>query len=142
MKILFIIYADMDSMLEKIDAYHNNPEKSSATKINKHATSGYSLFTHCSFDATKNSHDYYGGEYCMKNFLQSLKLHATKTISYERKNWYHSQVKEVNHTASKKFIIYAKKNLVLIIKIKNTIKYETIVIAKENIEVLLITYEI
>ena len=73
MKILFIIYADMDSMLEKIDTYHNNPEKSSATKINKHATSGYSLllYTHCSFDATKYSHDYYGGEYCRKIFYRA-----------------------------------------------------------------------
>ena len=34
---------------------HNNPEKSSTTKINKHNPSGYSLFTHCSFDVTKIS---------------------------------------------------------------------------------------
>ena len=45
-------------LLEKIDTCHNNPEKSSATKINKHTTSRYSLFTHCSFDVTKNRHGY------------------------------------------------------------------------------------
>ena len=34
----------------------NNPNESSATEINKHIPSGYSLFTHCSFDpAKKNS---------------------------------------------------------------------------------------
>ena len=36
---------------------HNNPEKSSTTKINKHIPSDYSLFTHCSFDLTKNKLD-------------------------------------------------------------------------------------
>ena len=38
---------------------HNDPDKSSTTKINKHIPSGYSLFTHCSFDTTKNKLDYY-----------------------------------------------------------------------------------
>ena len=46
-KILFIIYADTESLLEKIDTCHSNPEKSSTTKTNKHTTSGYSLFMHC-----------------------------------------------------------------------------------------------
>ena len=34
---------------------HNNSEKLSTTKINKHIPSGYSLFTHCSFDTTRIS---------------------------------------------------------------------------------------
>ena len=58
-KALFIIYADTESLLTKIDRVHSNPESSSATKINKHRTGGYSLFTNCSFDATKNKRDYY-----------------------------------------------------------------------------------
>ena len=46
----------MDPLLgKKIDTYQSNPEKSLATKINKHTASGYSLFTHCSFDITKKS---------------------------------------------------------------------------------------
>ena len=53
LKIPFIICTDMESLLEKIDTSHNNPEKPSATKINKHAASGYSLFTHSWFDNTK-----------------------------------------------------------------------------------------
>ena len=51
MKALFSFYADMDSLLEKIDACHS----SAKTKINKHAASGYSLFTYCSFDARKRA---------------------------------------------------------------------------------------
>ena len=46
MKVPFIIYADLESLLEKMNSCHNNPEKSSATKINKHTPSGYSLFIH------------------------------------------------------------------------------------------------
>ena len=64
---------------------HSNPEKSSTTKINKHTTSGYSLFTHCSFDTTKNKFDYYRGKNCMKNVSLDLREHATKIINYEKK---------------------------------------------------------
>ena len=35
-KIRFIIYADMEALLDKIDICHSNSEKSSTTKINKH----------------------------------------------------------------------------------------------------------
>ena len=48
MKAPFIIYADMQSSLEKISTCHNNLNGLSTTKINKHTPSGYSLFTHCS----------------------------------------------------------------------------------------------
>ena len=64
---------------------YNNPEKSSTTKINKHTPSGYSLFTHCSFDRTKNNLDYYRNKNCMKNFCLDLREHATKITNYEKK---------------------------------------------------------
>ena len=51
----------------------NDPEKSSTTKLNKHTPSGYSLFTHCSFDTTKNKLDYDRGEDCLKIFCEHLK---------------------------------------------------------------------
>ena len=50
MKSPFIVYADLECLLEKTSTCYNNPEKSSTAKINKHTPSGYSLFTHCSFD--------------------------------------------------------------------------------------------
>ena len=46
MKVPFTIYADLDSLLQKTSTCHNNLEKSSTTKINKHTPSGYALFTH------------------------------------------------------------------------------------------------
>ena len=76
-KVPFFICADMESLLEKIDTGHNNPEKSSTTKINKHTASSYSLFTHCSFDVTKNKHDYYRDKDCMKNFWKDLNRRST-----------------------------------------------------------------
>ena len=81
MKIPFIIYADLESLPEKMNNCHSNSGKSSTTKINKHAPSGYSLFTHCSFDATKNKLDHYRAKNCMINFCLDLREHATKTIN-------------------------------------------------------------
>ena len=85
MKVPFIIYTDLKSLLEKMNTCHNNPKKLSTTKINKHAPSGYSLFTHCSFDTTKNKLDYYRDKSCMKNFCLDLREHSTKIINYEKK---------------------------------------------------------
>ena len=53
MKAPLIIYADMESLLEIINTFHNNPEKSSTTKVNKHIPSCYPLFTHCSNGSIK-----------------------------------------------------------------------------------------
>ena len=85
MRVPFIIYADLECLLEKMNICHNNPEKSSTTKINKHTPSGYLLFTHCSFDRTKNKLDYYRGKNCMKSFCLDLRKNATKIINYEKK---------------------------------------------------------
>ena len=85
MRLPFIIIADLQCLLEKTNTCHNNPEKSSTTKINKHTPSGYSLFTVCSFDRTKNKLDYHRGKNCMKNFYLDLRQHAIKIINYEKK---------------------------------------------------------
>ena len=57
MKLPFIIYAAMESLLEKVNICHNNSKRSSTTVINKHTSSGCSLFTHFLFDAIKNKFD-------------------------------------------------------------------------------------
>ena len=85
MKVPFIIYGDLESLLEEMNTCHNNPEKSSTIKINKHTPSGYSLFAQCSFDTTKNKLDYYSGKNCKKNFCLDLREHATKIINYKKK---------------------------------------------------------
>ena len=47
--------------------------------------SGYSIFTHCSFDQTKNKLNHYRGKDCMKKFCKDLRKHAIKIINYEKK---------------------------------------------------------
>ena len=89
MKVPFIVYADLESLLEKMSTCHSNSEKSSAIKINEHKPSGYSLFTHCSFNLTKNKLDYFRGKDCMERFCKNLEEHETKIINYEEKRRYH-----------------------------------------------------
>ena len=85
MKVPFIIYADLECLLEKMSTCINNPNESSTTKINKHTPSGYSIFTSCSFDESKNKLNYYRGKDCMKKFCKDLKEHVTRIINYEKK---------------------------------------------------------
>ena len=46
------IYVALERLFKKTNTC-NNTENSSTAKVNKHILSGYSLFTHCSLDATK-----------------------------------------------------------------------------------------
>ena len=62
----------------------NNHEKSSTTKINEYEVSGYSMLTHCSFDAAKNKLDCYRGKDCMKRFCKDFEEHATEIFNYEK----------------------------------------------------------
>ena len=71
MKSSLIIYADLECLLEEMNNCHNNPEKSSTTKINKHSPSRYPLFTHCSFDEERNKLSHYRGEDSMKKFVKT-----------------------------------------------------------------------
>ena len=84
-KIPFTIYADLECLLEKIDTCENDPNESSTSKTNKHIPSGYSIFTHCSFDESKNKLNYYRGDDCMETFCKDLREHSTKIINYEKK---------------------------------------------------------
>ena len=85
MKVPFIIYADLECLLEKMRTCINNTNESSTTKINKHTPSDYSIFTSCSFDESKNKLNYYRGKDCMKKFCKDLKKHATRIINHEKK---------------------------------------------------------
>ena len=95
--------------LKKMNTCHNNPEKSSKTKVNKHTPSGHSLFTQCSFDATKNKLDYYRGKNCMKNFCLDLKEQATKIINYEKKEMIPLRKKEEKKYNKQKVCYVCKK---------------------------------
>ena len=105
----FIIYADLECLLEKISTCYNNLEELSTTEINKHTPSGYSLFTHCSFDKTKNKLDYYRGDNCMEKFCKDLREHATKIINYEKKDMIPLTKKEQGQHSEQKVCYICKK---------------------------------
>ena len=108
-KLPFIIYADLECLLEKMSTCYNNADESSTTKINKHTPSSYSLFTHCSFDKTKNKLDYYRGKDCVKKFCKNLREHATKIINYEKKKMIPLTIKEEKYHNKQKIRYICKK---------------------------------
>ena len=127
----FIIYADLEFILQKINGCENDPEKSSTIKVNKHIASGYSLFSHCLFDKTRNKLDYYRGKNCMKNFYVDLREHAEKIINYEQPKIIAPTRNKEKHIEIKKFATYVKEHLVLMMI--NIIKLRIIVIIQEDI---------
>ena len=114
-KLPLVIYADLECLFETLSTCINSPNESSTTKINKHTPLGYLIFTHCSFDESKNKLNYYRGDDCMKKFCKDLRIHATKIINYEKKKMMQKYI-----IINKKYATYVKKNL--IIMIKRTIK--------------------
>ena len=64
-----IIYPDCECLLEKIDTYKSNPEKSSTTDVSKHNPSGFSKSTISSFKNIENKYDLRRSKDCMKTFV-------------------------------------------------------------------------
>ena len=86
----------------------NNPNESSTAKIKKHTPLGYSIFTHCSFDESKNILNYYRGDDCTTKFCKDLRTHANKIINYEKIKMIPLTIKgEIYHNKQK--ICYIRK---------------------------------
>ena len=81
----FIIYADLECIIEKIDGCKNNPENSSTTKVSEHIPSGFSMSTISLFRSIENKHDVYRGKDCMKKFCEFLRKYAVKIINFKNK---------------------------------------------------------
>ena len=84
-KVPFIIYADLECMIERTDGCKNNPENSSTTKVSKHIPSGFSMSTISSFRSIENKLDLYRSKDCMNMFCESLREHSMKIISFKKK---------------------------------------------------------
>ena len=79
----FIIYVDLECIIEKIDGYKNNPENSSTTNVSEHIPSGFSMSTISSFRSIGNKHDVYRGKGCMKKFFKFLREHIMTIINFK-----------------------------------------------------------
>ena len=66
----FIIYADLECIIEKIDGCKNNPEKSSTAKLSEHNPSGFSMPIIPLFRNKENKDDVYRGKDFMKKFCK------------------------------------------------------------------------
>ena len=84
-KVPFIIYSDLNCIIEEIDGCKNNPENSSTTKVSEHIPSSFSMSTVFSIRIIKNKYDVYRGRDFMKKFCESLGEHANKIINFQKK---------------------------------------------------------
>ena len=80
-----IIYADIESLITKIDGCANNPEKSSATKIGENMPCEYSMSTIWGFDLIEDKHTLYRRKDFIKKFCTSLREHTKNIIDFEKK---------------------------------------------------------
>ena len=72
----FVIYADLECIMEKTDGCKNDSENSSATKLSEHIPSGFSMSMISSFRSIENKHDVYRGKDCVKKFCEYLTEHS------------------------------------------------------------------
>ena len=83
LKVPFIVCADLECLLQKINTCQNNPTKSYRETKAVHKASDYSLITCCSFDISENERKHYRGLY--ENVFNDLKEQVNKIINYEMK---------------------------------------------------------
>ena len=83
-KVQFVIYADLENLIDKIDGCKSNSENSSPTKLGKHILSCFLTSTILSFISIENKHDVYIGKDCMKKFCESLRERAMKIINSKK----------------------------------------------------------
>ena len=81
----YIIYANLESVIEMTDGWKNNPENSSTANVSEHIPSDFSMPTISSFRGIENKHNVYRGKDCMKTFCEFLRQHAMKIINFKKK---------------------------------------------------------
>ena len=134
MKAPFIIYSDVDCLLEKMHSCQNNPEKSYTRK----KLSIRLLITHCLqivhliqrsctqqktiLTVTKVKTVW------KKRFCKNFREHTVKKLTMKKKKkFYHYLMKKISLMKSKNFVTYVKKNLVLVKTIKIHLNYTEII---------------
>ena len=81
----FIVYANLECLIEKTDRYKTNPDNSTTAKISKNIPSGFSMPTISSLRIIENKHDVYKSKDCMKKLCKSLREQAIKIINFKKK---------------------------------------------------------
>ena len=81
----FIIYAEFECIIEKIDGCKNNPDNSSTKKASEHIPPRFSMSIKSKFRSIENKHNVYRDKDCMKRFCEFLREHAIKIIDFKNK---------------------------------------------------------
>ena len=116
----YIIYADIISLIRKIDGCANDLEKSSTTKIGEHIPCGHSMSTIWVFDLIKDKDTLYRGKDCMKKSCTSLREHAKNIIYFKKKKKLPLTKEELkSHQDAKVYYICGKLILKKFAKDKN-----------------------
>ena len=137
----FIIYADLESLIKKLDVCKNNSEKSSTTKAGEHILSGFSKITISSFKSIEPKHDVYRGKYCMKKFCEFSREHAMDINNFKKKQMKLLTNEQQESYENAKICCNFKETLKMnMLIMKNIIKLEIIVIIQVNREALQIIY--
>ena len=84
-KMSYIIYADIEYLIGKIDGPTNHPKNSSTIKIWTHIPCGYSISSICGFDHIDNKHTFYREKDCIKKSGISLREHTKNIVDFEQK---------------------------------------------------------
>ena len=84
-KMPYIIYADIESLIKKLDVCANNPENFSTTKISEHIPRGYSMSTIWAFDHIENNHTLYRGKDYEKVFGIFKRICKKNIMDFEKK---------------------------------------------------------
>ena len=74
----FVVYADLECIIEKTDGCKKNNENSSTTKLSEHIPSGFSMFSVSSFRSRENRHDVYRVKDCIIKFCEFIRQHVMK----------------------------------------------------------------
>ena len=109
-KMPFMIYADIEYLIKKIDGCENNLEKSSTTKMCEHIPCGYSISTIWRFDHIEDKHTLYRGKDFMKKLCESLREQAKRINDFEKKKMLLLTSKELKsyEEANKCFICWLR----------------------------------
>ena len=81
----YIIYAELQLLIIKIDECESNLQKLSIRKLGENISSGYSMSTIQAFDHIEKKYTLYRQEDCMKRFSTSLRVHDTNILNFEKK---------------------------------------------------------
>ena len=84
-KMPYIIYADIESLIRKIDGCANNPENSATTKIGGHIPCRYSISTIWAAEHIEIKHILYLGKYHMKKVCTFLRGQVKNLIDFKKK---------------------------------------------------------